>query len=80
VGTKKRKIEFNYDIEADVLYASLGKPRKGYAIYDENGIVIRADINSDEIIGFTIVNYKKRLKRGLIRNIPNFEWVRLPQY
>ncbi|MFI5145144.1 MAG: DUF2283 domain-containing protein [Ignavibacteria bacterium] len=46
-----------YDEEADVLYISFGKPQKS-EVFDTGGdLLIRFDLTSSEITGFTILNF-----------------------
>lgn len=80
MSVKEKNIVFNYDSEVDVLYAHVGEPRKGKVVFDEEGIVIKVDPKTNEFVGFTITNYMKRINRGLIKSIPNFENVKLPTY
>lgn len=75
-----KKITFNYDNEADVLYASLGKPKPAKSIDKENGIILRVDPNSGEYIGFTIINYMARKSSGKLKKVPHFHNLELPHY
>lgn len=74
------KMNFEYDEEADVLYASLGEPAPAESIDFDNGIILRLDPNSKKYVGFTIVNYMDRKKRGKIQRIPHFKQIELPNY
>ena len=71
---------FNYDNSSDVLYAFIGKPMPAKNIDLDNGVVLRINPSTEETIGFTIVNYMKRVKRGMFGVIPKFEDVELPTY
>jgi uncharacterized protein YuzE len=73
-------IYFHYDAEADILYASVGKPKPAKSIDFPNGIVLRIDPTSGHYIGFTIINYMARRKSGSIKKIPHFNSVELPVY
>ncbi|MBL1123421.1 MAG: DUF2283 domain-containing protein [Ignavibacteriae bacterium] len=76
----KDTFKYDYDKEADVLYAFIGKPKPAKSVDYENGIVVRIDPNSGKYIGFTIVDYMKRKKRGMLKKIPHFKQVELPSY
>ncbi len=58
------KLIFYYDDEGDMLDISVGKPRN--AISNELGddIIERVNPETKQIIGFTILNFKKRFKGG----------------
>lgn len=71
---------YNYDEEADVLYAYLGEPKPAESIDYENGIVVRKDPKSKKYIGFTIINYRDRKRQGKLKKIPHFKYVELPNY
>ena len=61
---KSNYLNLFYDEEADVLYFSKGKPKasdESDEIADE--IVIRKNPKTQEITGFTILNFSKRAKK-----------------
>jgi len=51
-----------YDEDADVLYVSIGEPRKAVSDEIEDGILIRRDVETGEVVGFTILHYLRRAK------------------
>ena len=54
-----RKIDLDYDEEADVLYISFGKPREAKDTVEvENGVIYR--VINKEVVGITITNFKSR--------------------
>jgi len=54
-----KKIDLDYDEEADVLYISFGEPREAKdSIEVEDGIVYR--ISDNEVVGITITHFKAR--------------------
>ena len=61
---KSNYLNLFYDEEADVLYFSKGKP-KASDMSDEiaDEIVIRKNPKTQEVTGFTILNFSKRSKR-----------------
>ncbi|MDR3668379.1 MAG: DUF2283 domain-containing protein [Ignavibacteriaceae bacterium] len=73
-------LSFHYDSEVDILYASVGKPKPAKSDDFPNGIVLRIDPSTGNYIGFTIINYMARKKRGSIKKIPHFNSVELPIY
>ena len=56
------KLTFYYDDEGDILDIAAGKPKKAVSkeIGDDN--VERVDLETKKIVGFTILNFKKRFK------------------
>ena len=56
IAEKKEKVQWDYDAEADVLYISIGKPQKAEGIDLGNGVIVRVNPVTNEIIGFTILN------------------------
>jgi uncharacterized protein YuzE len=57
-----KKINFNYDKEADVLYLFLGKPQKAKTVEIENDFILRLDPKTGEMIGLTIIDFSKHFK------------------
>jgi len=57
-----KKIDFDYDEEADVLYISFGKPREAKdSVEVENGAVYR--LADNEVVGITITEFKARTQK-----------------
>ena len=57
----------NYDQEADVLYISFGPPQPAICIEPEEGLVLRLDPETDQLVGITIVG-----ARALLRDQPGW--------
>ncbi len=74
----KTKFKYDYDSDADVLYASIGDPRIGVSEEPLDGILIRRDAITGELIGFTIINYSRQKKDGYLKEIPYFGGVDIP--
>lgn len=55
--TENPKID--YDSRFDVLYYTLGDTSNSYGDENDDGIVFIKDMDSDEIRGYTIFNFKK---------------------
>jgi uncharacterized protein YuzE len=56
------KMNFYYNKQGDVLDISIGEPQE--AISEEMGedILLRRDMKTNDIIGFTILNFEKRFQ------------------
>jgi len=50
----------HYDPEADVLYISFGEPRPAEGLDIGDGTILRVDLETDEIVGLTILDFSKR--------------------
>ena len=77
---RDKNIDFHYDKEVDVLYASIGKPKPAKSIEKGNGTIIRIDAITGEVVGFTVIHYMRRIKDGLLKEIPEFKNIKLPKY
>lgn len=62
---KKERVDWEYDEEADVLYLSIGKPRKATGVDIGQGVVIRYDEKRKEVVGLTILGVRARLVESL---------------
>jgi len=57
-----KRIDLDYDGEADVLYLSFGEPREATdSLEVEDGIIYR--ISDGEVVGITITDFKARALR-----------------
>lgn len=74
----KEKVTFDYDADADVLYATVGSPKE--CTYDAmgGGVYIRRDSTTKQFTGFMILKYLKQLGLGKKFSIPHFEHVGIP--
>ncbi|MCS7366757.1 MAG: DUF2283 domain-containing protein [archaeon YNP-WB-062] len=60
VALSLKRINLEYDEEADVLYISFGEPREAKdSIEVEDGVIYR--IADNEIVGITITDFKARI-------------------
>jgi uncharacterized protein YuzE len=76
------ELVLDYDQEGDVLYASLGPPQ--HAVTDEvdDDILLRYCPPSRDIVGITIVNFRRHFPRQepadviqrLLRKYPKWPW------
>lgn len=56
--------KISYDSKFDVMYYSFGDTSNVYGDEDINNIVIMKDIDSDEVKGYTIMNFKRMSESG----------------
>ena len=66
ITEKKNKINWDYDADADVLYISFGNPKNAEGVDIGEGIIIRIEPYSKEIIGITILNPLHRTLSSLM--------------
>ena len=55
-----QELKFKYDRDADVLYCSFGEPRPALSVEVSHGVVVRHDPETEEVVGFTVVDFFKR--------------------
>ena len=67
-----QEMSVTYDRQNDVLYLSYGKAREAISEETEDGVLVRRDPCSDEIVGFTVLDFRRRLEQ------PGFSLI-LPQ-
>lgn len=63
---KKEKLNWEYDKEADVLYISTGRPTKAIGLDVGEGVIVRYDEKTGEVVGLTIVGVKQRSLAALM--------------
>ena len=56
------KLKVFFDKIGDVLDIAIGEPREAISKEADNDIIVRFDPKTDEIIGFTILNFEKRFE------------------
>jgi len=57
---KKPELKVNYDPTGDVLYVSFDDPRPARSVEIEDGVFLRLDPDSEQPVGFTVVDFYKR--------------------
>jgi uncharacterized protein YuzE len=62
---KKENLNWDYDEEADVLYISIGEPRKALGVDIGQGSIVKYVESSGEVVGLTILGVKERLLTSL---------------
>ena len=63
--TKDKKIDWDYDEEADVLYISFGNPKKAVGIDMGEGMILRYSEKLGEVVGLTVYGIKDQLVNEL---------------
>lgn len=54
-------LRIGYDREADVLYLSIGEPRKGMEYREVgDGVILRIDPVTEKIVGLTVVDFVRK--------------------
>ena len=59
----RKKVKWDYDSEADVLMVHIGQPRVAVSYDAGNGLLVRYDEKSGEIIGFEILNANAKITK-----------------
>ena len=75
---KRERLAWDYDEDADVLYVSVGRPRKAIGVDIGQGVVIRYDEVKKEVIGVTILGVRARLIESLKKGRTDGSQSRLP--
>ena len=64
VKQKTDQLTVSYDKDADVLYITEGRPRKSIGEMMEDGVIVRRDPKTREVLGFTIVDFMDHFAIG----------------
>lgn len=64
---KTERLDWDYDEEADVLYISIGPPKKALEIDIGDGVVVRYIEETGEVVGLTVLGVKERLLSALAK-------------
>lgn len=56
----KNNVGFDYDNKFDVLYIAIGDRSNSYGDDSDGNIIYLKDIDTDELTGVTILNFKKK--------------------
>lgn len=65
IPERSQHVDWDYDEDADVLYLSLGKPRKGIGVDIGDGVVVRYDEKKKEVVGLTVLGMRAKLLDSL---------------
>lgn len=66
----KHRVMVNYDERFDVLYVGIGDKTNSYGDDSQDDILVMRDFDTDEITGFTIFGFMKKLKENSLPTIP----------
>jgi len=58
----EKKLKFFFDKKGDVLDIAIGEPKEAVSKEIGNDVVMRIDPKTNEIVGFTILNFEKRFE------------------
>lgn len=53
-------MEISYDEEADVLYITLKECEKKDTVHRDDGVLVSKDIETGEIVGYTIIYFSEK--------------------
>ena len=67
---KDDQLTVSYDKDADVLYITEGNPRETIGEMMDNGIIVRRDPKTKQVIGFTIVDFTEHFTNSKPQPIP----------
>jgi uncharacterized protein YuzE len=67
IPDKYEKLDWECDEEADVLYVSIGRPKKATGVDIGQGVIVRYDEKRREVVGVTIMGMRMRLAKSLKR-------------
>ena len=62
---KKENLNWDYDEEADVLYISIGEPVKALGLDSGEGVIVRYQEDTGEVVGVTIIGVMERAAASL---------------
>ena len=57
-----KNLKIFFDKEGDVLDIAIGEPTEAISKELDNDVIMRLDPNTEEIVGFTILNFEKRFE------------------
>lgn len=64
---KRESLNWDYDEDADVLYISIGEPRKALGADIGEGVIVRYIEKTGEVVGLTLLGMKERLLNVLAK-------------
>jgi uncharacterized protein YuzE len=57
---KKENLSWDYDEDGDVLYISIGEPVKAVGLDVGEGVIVRYQEQTGDVVGLTIIGVKQR--------------------
>lgn len=67
---EEKGLIFSYDKEGDVLDISVGDPKEAISNEIEDDVFVRIDPVSHEVIGFSILNFEKKINDESLIDLP----------
>ena len=67
---KNDQLTVSYDKDADVLYITEGAPRQTIGETMDDGVIVRRDLKTKEVIGFTIVDFMEHFTNSKPQRLP----------
>jgi hypothetical protein len=58
----QKRLTFSYDPKSDVLYGSFGEPCEAISEETAQGVILRFDPETKELVGFTVLAFLRRFK------------------
>nr|DAK83795.1 MAG TPA: Protein of unknown function (DUF2283) [Caudoviricetes sp.] len=68
---QKMKSGFDYDPKFDVLYIALGDRSNSYGDDSDGNVIYLKDIDTDELTGITIMDFKRKYKEHRLPEFSN---------
>lgn len=66
---KGKTLTYHYDRGEDILYVSLGEFSSSVCVEQGNGLLVRLDPDSGEVVGFTILDFALRAAEQVVTPI-----------
>jgi uncharacterized protein YuzE len=66
---KSKALTYHYDQDEDILYVSLGEFTPSVCVEQDDGLLVRLDPDSGEVVGFTILDFALRATERIVTPI-----------
>jgi uncharacterized protein YuzE len=63
VNRQLGRLDVSYDREVDILYLSIGHPRRANTVEDRDGLLLLKDLDTAQVIGVTVLDYDQKFRR-----------------
>ena len=63
----EKAVSLAYDKKADVCYLSVGEPRTAVCEEIEDGVLVRTEPETGEVVGLTVLNFTQRSSESPLR-------------
>jgi uncharacterized protein YuzE len=61
IAGSRGRAGWEYDAEADVLYLSFGEPEEAEGIDVGEGMIVRMNPQTNEVVGITIIGFSRKI-------------------